>query len=304
MMAVMFLLGTLIFLPTIRYDFVWDDYTQIRDYQQIKSVSTWPQLLVSKVPIAQTSIFYRPVFMFSYALDYALYKENPGGYHFTSALLHGLASALLTYLAWLLLQNPYGALAAGTLFALHPAHPETVAFISGRADLLTTIFSLLTLIALAKNPSSLKTPAYLLWAPLFFLLSLLSKETAVVLLIPMALLLYQRNREEPQRLRMAGLRILPSALMLIPYLILRHLAVGITSTKKLILLSSPFFSLELFLRYLSFLVFPFQRTPYLKEVQAAYPLDAKFWLLALAILFLLALIILIKYQLCLHSYCC
>jgi tetratricopeptide (TPR) repeat protein len=287
-----FLLGTLIFLPTLGYDFVWDDSVQIKENSQIRSLYNWPLLLVSKVPVSQYSPYYRPLFMFSLSWDYAFFKENPWGYHLTSSLIHGLNSSLVTYLALLLLQNPYGALIAGALFAFHPAHAEAVAFIGARVDLLATLFSLLALIAIAKKTKKGQRLGSLLLGPLFFFLALLSKETAAVALIPVALLLYQRSPAEGKKLRVVMLKILPYALMLVLYFFLRGVALGSSFISQLKLgpYYSPFFLFELFSRYISFLIFPPQRSFYLYEGTGSYPLGAGFWLSAgLVLLFLTAL---------------
>jgi tetratricopeptide (TPR) repeat protein len=288
--GLIFLLATALYLPSLSYDFVWDDFILIKENPQVRSLANGPRLLVSKAPINQYSQFYRPLFMYSFSWDYAFFQENPWGYHLTNSLIHGLNSSLVTYLALLLLQNPYGALIAGALFALHPAHGEAVAFVAGRVDLLPTLFSLLALLAIAKKTKNSRGWGPLLWAPLFFLLALLSKETAVVVLIPLALLLYQQSPEEEKKLGSVMLKILPSALMLVLYLFLRWVALGTAFTSKLKTgpFYSPFFLFELFLRYWSFLIFPLQRSSYLYESDGSYPLGGGFWLSAGLVLLILA----------------
>lgn len=273
-----FFLGTALFLPTLGYDFIGDDFVLIKDNPQIKSLANGPRLFLSDFHIWQYSNYYRPLIMVSFSWDYALYKENPRGYHLTNAIIHGLCSALVALLAWLLLQSPYAAVMAGALFALHPAHPEAVAFISSRTDLLATFFSLLALIAIAKRTEKGWGP--ILWAPLFFFLALLSKETAVVVLIPMAILLYQKNQAEQPKPGTIILKLLPSALMTIIYFFLRYLALGSWGMAKIELrrFYSPLFLFELFLRQLSLLLFPPQRVQYLyNPLQKTYPADFQFW---------------------------
>jgi tetratricopeptide (TPR) repeat protein len=88
-----------------------------------------------------------PLTWISLMLDSDLYGVRPGGYHFTNALLHA-ANAVLLLLAW---SRATGSLfrsgfVAG-LFALHPLHVESVAWIAERKDVLSIFFGLLSLLA-------------------------------------------------------------------------------------------------------------------------------------------------------------
>ena len=90
-----------------------------------------------------------PLTSLSHILDWQLYGENPAGHHLTSVLLH-IANTLLLFL---LLRRLTGSLwrsgLVAALFALHPLHVETVAWISERKGVLSTLFWLLTLYAYA-----------------------------------------------------------------------------------------------------------------------------------------------------------
>jgi tetratricopeptide (TPR) repeat protein len=299
LVLVIFLLGTAVYLPTVSYDFVWDDFIVIKSNPQISSPGNWPQLLFADFHISQTSKFYRPTVLYSFALDHAVYKENPWGFHLTNTLLHGLNSALVAFLAWLLFRNPPAAALAGAFFALHPAHPEAVAFVSSRTDLLATFFSLLALIALIKKSEKRPGIGLYLLAPLAFFLALASKETTVVLLIPMFLWLYRQNQKETPGLKGVLLGIGPSALMTIPYFLLRFKALNILFPTQTHWprVSSPLFLIELFFRYIAFSLFPLQRCSFFSESRPSYPPDFRFWLLLALALFLLgAAIYLIRRQ--------
>src|ERR1035438_2965343 len=90
---------------------------------------------------------WHPVTMLSHMLDCPLYGMRPGGHHLTSLLFH-IANSLLLFL---LLRNMTGCLwrsgVVATLFALHPLHVESVAWVAERKDVLSTFFFLLTLSA-------------------------------------------------------------------------------------------------------------------------------------------------------------
>jgi hypothetical protein len=78
-------------------------------------------------------------------LDCQLYGRKAGGHHFTNVLLHALGVLLL----FLVLRQMTGALwrsaFVATLFAIHPLHVESVAWIAERKDVLSGVFFMLTL---------------------------------------------------------------------------------------------------------------------------------------------------------------
>jgi tetratricopeptide (TPR) repeat protein len=98
---------------------------------------------------SEVSRNWQPVTMFSHMLDCQLYGLRPAGHHLTSLLFH-IANTLLLFL---LLQKITGALwrsgLVAALFAFHPLHVESVAWVAERKDVLSTFFFLLTLWAYA-----------------------------------------------------------------------------------------------------------------------------------------------------------
>ena len=90
---------------------------------------------------------WHPVTMLSHMLDCQLYGMRPGGHHLTSLLFHIVNTLLL----FLLLRGMTGCLwrsgIVAALFALHPLHVESVAWVAERKDVLSTFFFLLTLLA-------------------------------------------------------------------------------------------------------------------------------------------------------------
>ncbi|HEY6098384.1 MAG TPA: hypothetical protein VIW03_03075, partial [Anaeromyxobacter sp.] len=109
---------------------------------------------------------YRPLATLSWALQYAIHGRAPLGYHLVNVLLHALASGLVALVARRVLGaaassrvplgRPWvggeaGALGAGLLFALHPAHVEAVAPIVARTDVLAAAGGLAALL-LALGP--------------------------------------------------------------------------------------------------------------------------------------------------------
>ena len=90
-----------------------------------------------------------PLTWISLQLDYALYGLDSGGYHLTNLALHAL-SAILLYLALASMTGGVWCSAfAAAVFALHPLHVESVAWVTERKDTLSGVFWMLTLCAYA-----------------------------------------------------------------------------------------------------------------------------------------------------------
>jgi Tfp pilus assembly protein PilF len=130
--------------------------------------------------------FWHPLTWLSLMLDCQLYRLNAGGYHWTNVLLHVANSILL----FLVLSRMTGAVFksafVAALFALHPLHVESVAWVSQRKDVLSTFFWVLTMSAYVYYT---ERPGVYRYLPivLFYVLGLMSKPMVVTL--PLVLLL-------------------------------------------------------------------------------------------------------------------
>ena len=121
---------------------------------------------------------WHPITMMSHILDYQLFGINASGHHLMNVLFH-IGNTLLLFLA---LRTMTGArwrsAAVAFLFALHPLHVESVAWVSERKDVLSTFFILLSLIAYISYAKKQVIAWYLL-ALILFILGLLSKPMVV-----------------------------------------------------------------------------------------------------------------------------
>jgi protein O-mannosyl-transferase len=129
---------------------------------------------------------WHPLTTLSHMLDCQLYGVNAGGHHLTNVILHTISVLLL----FLLLKQMTGAFwqsafVAG-LFAVHPLHVESVAWIAERKDVLSAVFFMLTLAAYARYARRPSPTRYLLVA-LLFAFGLMSKPMLVT--VPFVLLL-------------------------------------------------------------------------------------------------------------------
>jgi tetratricopeptide (TPR) repeat protein len=172
----LFLLVIILYLGSLPKEFTnWDDDRYIAENPSIRSLSLRNlQSFATNSYVAN----YLPVTMFSYALDYQLWRLNPLGFHFHNVALH-LGCILLVYFIlkrlgfrdWLL----YLPVA---LFALHPTNVESISWASERKNLLSAIFFLASFHQYILYKETANRPRYL-QSVFFFLLSLLSKATSV-----------------------------------------------------------------------------------------------------------------------------
>jgi hypothetical protein len=135
-------LAVVAYVNALRNPFVYDDYRSV-----VGNVSI--QRLVNLRAIVWHDVT-RPLVNFSYAVDRAVWGPGPFGFHLTSLLLHALNVGLLFVLASLVMKGRKPTIAGFTsasLFAVHPMMTEAVGYISGRAEVLCTMFLLLALIA-------------------------------------------------------------------------------------------------------------------------------------------------------------
>ena len=172
-----FILTFIVYIPALMADFVnWDDPDYVGENSYlIRDLSRLPELFTTPV---QGN--HHPVTMFSLALNFAISGEDAWSYHLFNLIFH-LVNCYLVYRFALLLSknNSLIAFVTSLLFAIHPLHVESVAWVSERKDVLYTLFFLAGHIAFTKYLDSNDKKQY--WLTLLFLvLSLLSKPAAVI----------------------------------------------------------------------------------------------------------------------------
>ena len=121
-----------VYSPALNYQFILDDHRFVGDLR-LQSAGHWWEYFTSYV-WAQTPggplSFYRPIFLVWLRLNFILGDTSAWGWHLLSVVKHLSVAVLLGLLLWRLLRDRVAALLAGTLFALHPAHTESVAWVT------------------------------------------------------------------------------------------------------------------------------------------------------------------------------
>jgi tetratricopeptide (TPR) repeat protein len=132
---------------------------------------------------------WNPLVWLSFMFDYQLYGLNPGGYHVTNLILHILSALLLFRLFNRMTQAIWPSAFVAAIFALHPLHVESVAWVAERKDVLSAFFWMLTLCLYVYYTEKPAVRRYLL--VLFsFVLALMSKPMVVTLPLILILLDY------------------------------------------------------------------------------------------------------------------
>ncbi len=188
----------LVYWPSLRGEFVYDDLLIIQRNPQITSFAHLPQLFGSSYwdfldPESASHVgYYRPLTMVLLTAGYVLGDGAPMVFHALSLLVYCLACLAAWRFAVRLTRSEAIGFGAALLFALHPLHVESVAWISALHDPLFALFGFLALSQYMKwrdegsGSGAWRSGPWL--AGLFFLLALLSKDAAVALL-PVAIAL-------------------------------------------------------------------------------------------------------------------
>ncbi len=186
--------------PAVNGTFIWDDNSYVRDNTLLHSASGLWRIWFEPTATPQ----YHPLVFSSFWLEYSLWGTNPPGYHLVNLALH----VLNTLLFWTILRrlDVAGATFAAAVFALHPVHVESVAWISERKDVLSAFFYGSTVLVWLTYLQSRRARHWLL-ATALLCLTLLSKSVLCTLPVALALLALWRK---PASWREWSLRLAPS----------------------------------------------------------------------------------------------
>jgi protein O-mannosyl-transferase len=181
-----------VYLTSFSGVFQFDDYRMIVNYARAHSFASWLYFFSHNI---------RPMLKVSYTLNW-LSGSGLFGFHLFNLAVHIINTLLVYFISLHFLSGkelqPYknAAFLAALLFGLHPVQTEAVTYICGRSVSLMTMFYLAGMLAyIAGTENNKGLTAYFL-SPVFFILAVLTRETALTL--PAALLLWDlfRRRED------------------------------------------------------------------------------------------------------------
>jgi len=145
-------LGLVVFATAlwVHWPSLQGDFLRIDDVEYLRKSMHWNGLTWNAVKWAFTTTesYYQPLTRLSHVLDYQLWGTNAAGHHASSVILHALNAALVFGFLWTLLgtasltprERWLMALGVALVFAVHPLQTESVAWMSGRTQLLCTTF--------------------------------------------------------------------------------------------------------------------------------------------------------------------
>jgi len=222
-LIVYLLLGIALYSRTLGSFFLSDDFPVLQGICERGPLAHW---------IGHEAAFLRPLVTLSHFLELAVYGLRPVGFHLTNTVLHSLGAFAVFLLTSSVARVSAGprvvgrgiAFATGLLFLALGTHPEPVSWISGRADLLAGLLSLVSVLLYVRHlDRDERRPRLALGLSLaFYAAALLSKESAGAVLpivIVLGLFLAGRRRSRPRS-------IVPHIAVSIGYVAVRYLLLG------------------------------------------------------------------------------
>ena len=236
------LLGVLAYANTVTGDWVWDDVSSVLLHEHVQDPGQFFQLFREDQHAfgRGQGNFYRPLVSASFMLDYVLSYDpvlddksvkgypdvKPFLFHLTNIGWHVAAAVLLFFFLGRLDAPRLVRAAVPLLFVLHPMHTEAVAYISGRADMMSATFILAALLCATATREGRWKWILLALSGVFFALGLCSKESTMIYPVLLAVVIAVRPKPDGAAPDLAtwksrGLPLALAAAMLVVYGALR-----------------------------------------------------------------------------------
>lgn len=207
LLGITLLITFIAFSPTFNNNFIyWDDDIYVLENPNIYELDGKSVAKMFSEPMVSN---YHPLTILSLAINYQISEFDPFSYQLVNILLHLIAVALVYYLVLLLTGHKYIGLIAAAIFGLHPMHVESVTWISGRKDVLYAVFFLGAFIIYLKHYVKSKKISHYLLVLFLFLLSCLSKPSAIILPVLLLFTDWYTKRTTNERLVRLGVEKVP-----------------------------------------------------------------------------------------------
>jgi tetratricopeptide (TPR) repeat protein len=199
-LAILVAAAALPYLNSLFNGFVYDDNRQVLDNPYLRSLRFLPGMFSTNVwsfaGAQGVSNYYRPMMTLGYFICYQLFGPVAYGFHLVNLLLHVGVTLLVFQIARRLFGQDTAALIAALLFALHPVHTESVAWVAAVTDLEVTFFYLLTFWLFLRLPRGQggRSDRIQLAMVVSFALTILSKEQSLTL--PLVATVYEHVYRE------------------------------------------------------------------------------------------------------------
>jgi tetratricopeptide (TPR) repeat protein len=158
LIAAILIIGTVgLFWPVGTFDFVgYDDPAYITQNPHVQAGLTKESIAWAFSWLGSSATYWHPLSWLSHMVDCQLFGLKPGAHHWTSVFFHVLNSILLFLLINKLTGAVWRSAAVAAIFAWHPLQVESVAWVTERKNLLSTMFLFLTLLAYLRYSRSVQ----------------------------------------------------------------------------------------------------------------------------------------------------
>lgn len=286
--------GLLAYANSLFNRYTYDDAMVLTKNHHVKDISNLPRLFTQDYfRISQEKTF-RPVAPLTLMIEYALFGDNPFGYHVINLLIHVGCALLILLLCRYLGYAPLTGTFAALVFLLHPALSETVFNISYMEDLWGLLFFLAALACVIRYAQR-NSPGYPAAAQILLFISLCSKEMGITWLPLIALLHVCFPKRIPFRKKHLWTLYLPSILTTNVYLVLRFGVFYSTAIPSqypggsvwITMLNIP----RIFMHYVQLCLYPTTLIADYNFSVYSNPLDLHIWLPFIAVAALIALLL-------------
>ena len=180
------IIGLVVYFNSLFNSFVWDDFSQLINNSTSHSILNTPQFFID-----HSYTYYRPFATVVLAGMYMAFGTTAFWYHFVQVILH-IINTIFIFILFKRFFKSFLSFILACIFLVHPINVESVAYISSIQAVLSLLLGLSALMIVSyKKQQSISL--YLLLS-LFFLLSMLSKETGIIFCILTPLLMAFNKR--------------------------------------------------------------------------------------------------------------
>ncbi|MCP5047056.1 MAG: hypothetical protein GY940_07775 [bacterium] len=269
---VILVLNVLLYMGTVNYDFLKDDFRLIVENSRIKDFDAFWESMGAKFfafPDFPYLHYWRPMTLFTFYLDYQLWGLHPPGYHLFNIIINGLNGVLVLLLFYMIMGKTGYAFMVALFFTVHPSHVEAAAWISGRTDLLSTFFIFTAILFFLMYLNKKKKLFYVITS-LFFLMALLSKENGVLFPLLAGGLVLLTPDDDGSGPRFTGMKetfkklliTVPFWVMDIGYVVLHNMFTGVQDVLSHFSLTDIFVIAKTIGAYARIILLPFFPTPH------------------------------------------
>lgn len=191
--AAIFAATLVAYLPAMQAGYIWDDDSYVHANPVVTAPDGWWRVWVPR----QTPQYYPLVFLTFWNEAHLWGVEHPAGFHIVNVILHGISGVLV----WVIVRRlgVPGAWLAGAVFAVHPVHVESVAWITERKNVLSGVFYLAAFLGYLRYADG-KGRMHYVASLAFYVMALLSKTVTCTLPAAILIVMWFRGRRIDRRL--------------------------------------------------------------------------------------------------------